>query len=724
MTSRSRVKIQVVEKSHSEDDSSINDRFHRFNILLGRGAYKEVYKAFDTVTQLDVAWNSINLSSVRESDKAKIYKETMLLARLNHPSILKMRAKWTNPSQDTLIFITDLVQDGSLSKHFRERAINLSRVKHIAKQILSALEYLHSEELIHRDLKCDNIFIDGVTGRVVIGDLGLSCGVESAASIVGTPHWMAPELYKEDYNELVDIWSFGMCILELVCNEIPYSDILGPFNVYKAILDHKLPEVISRINDLYVKSFIKICLQFDPKKRPSATELLQHPFLWMKIGDYRSCESIMKAPKKQSPPPEEDEEEDKQNAYHVNMQPPATIGIQKKAKKSVNASSMVMPMTSPVGNTFNIHSHMKDNAVQVKHKSVKKRKSTFSCTGGMLDIPRATVTSSRRRKEGAKIMFSEREKGSRTLKIKMQVVCHQMSNHKMNVEFVFQEDDNAKDVADEMIHELSLPSSFTNHVLNAIEYAIKEQNIKKVDSNMDITPIIHDIAQQKNIKTSAVVMNDDNSVVEETIKTPEVIKIDDNSTNTNKENTNTSEGSNGSSTDEPDHNPMIVYAQPQQQISINANVEKIDNKNIDDNITNSPSLVYAVPQTKPVVDVFELVKTGIETYNFQPPIPPTLPQIEKRNENVVVGNVAYQPVLAMSDINDEHTIDSDRELDNKIETVVENEETIVYAIPSTIKTSPAPGIIYTYIICCTVCITHACYSARSIGNISNCQSED
>ncbi|KAF3432364.1 hypothetical protein FNV43_RR27104 [Rhamnella rubrinervis] len=111
-------------------------------------------------------------------------------------------------------------------------------------KILSGLLYLHSHDLlvIHRDLKCDNIFVNGNQREVKIGDLGLAAILKKshATHCVGMPEFMAPEVYEEAYCELVDIYSFGMCILEMFTFEYPYSKCTHPAQIYKKVVSDKL----------------------------------------------------------------------------------------------------------------------------------------------------------------------------------------------------------------------------------------------------------------------------------------------------------------------------------------------------------------------------------------------------------------------------------------------------------------------------------------------------
>jgi len=105
----------------------------------------------------------------------------------------------------------------------------LKVIKHWCKEIIKGINYLHHIKpysIIHRDLKCDNIFINSNTSEIRIGDLGLATSLKrsTAASVLGTPEYMAPEMYDEKYDIKVDIWAFGMCVLEMTTGYTPYYE--------------------------------------------------------------------------------------------------------------------------------------------------------------------------------------------------------------------------------------------------------------------------------------------------------------------------------------------------------------------------------------------------------------------------------------------------------------------------------------------------------------------
>lgn len=113
-----------------------------------------------------------------------------------------------------------------------------------------------------------------------IGDLGLAAIVGKdhlAHSLLGTPEYMAPELYEEDYTEMVDIYSFGMCLLEMVTMEIPYSECDNIAKIYKKVTSGVKPLSMNKVSDPEVRAFIDKCIA-RPRARPSASELLNDPF--------------------------------------------------------------------------------------------------------------------------------------------------------------------------------------------------------------------------------------------------------------------------------------------------------------------------------------------------------------------------------------------------------------------------------------------------------------
>ncbi|XP_047175339.1 probable serine/threonine-protein kinase WNK5 [Vigna umbellata] len=261
-------------------------RYGRFRDVLGKGAMKTVYRAFDELLGIEVAWNQVKLGDVFHSPEQlqRLYSEVHLLKHLNHDSMMIFYGSWIDVNNRTFNFITELFTSGTLREYRQKyKRVDIRAVKIWARQILSGLEYLHSHNppVIHRDLKCDNIFVNGHQGRVKIGDLGLAAILRSsqhAHSVIGTPEFMAPELYEEKYNELVDIYSFGMCMIELLTFEFPYSECANPAQIYKKVTSGKLPNAFYRIPDLEAQKFVGKCLS-NVSDRPSATELLLDPFL-------------------------------------------------------------------------------------------------------------------------------------------------------------------------------------------------------------------------------------------------------------------------------------------------------------------------------------------------------------------------------------------------------------------------------------------------------------
>ncbi|KAK4394836.1 putative serine/threonine-protein kinase WNK2 [Sesamum angolense] len=232
-------------------------RYGRYKEVLGKGAFKKVYRAFDEWEGIEVAWNQVKVGDLLRNsvDLERLYSEVHLLKTLKHKNIIKFYNSWVDTKNEHINFITEIFTSGNL-RH-------------------------HDPPVIHRDLKCDNIFVNGNQGEVKIGDLGLAAILEQARaahSVIGTPEFMAPELYEEEYNELVDIYAFGMCLLELVTLEYPYVECANAAQIYKKVTAGIKPASLEKVKDPRVRAFIEKCIA-KVSDRLSAKELLMDPFL-------------------------------------------------------------------------------------------------------------------------------------------------------------------------------------------------------------------------------------------------------------------------------------------------------------------------------------------------------------------------------------------------------------------------------------------------------------
>ncbi|KAJ3372162.1 Serine/threonine-protein kinase wnk4 [Kappamyces sp. JEL0680] len=255
---------------------------------LGKGAYKEVFKAFDQEEGVEVAWNQIRVTTLNSPDITRIHREIQILQSLRNENIINLLYSWRAPStthdKDDIFFITEFMSSGSLKGYIKKTKgmIKPKIIRNWCKQILNGLHYLHSRDhpIIHRDLKCENIFINGNNGQAKIGDLGLAVvkATQHLSSVLGTPQFMAPELYDEKYDEKVDIYAFGMVVLEIATKEYPYGECTNQAQIYRKVSSGIKPAALSQVVDPEIRAFIDLCIEHDPLKRPSAAELLEHPF--------------------------------------------------------------------------------------------------------------------------------------------------------------------------------------------------------------------------------------------------------------------------------------------------------------------------------------------------------------------------------------------------------------------------------------------------------------
>eukprot|EP00457_Paulinella_chromatophora_P001580 gb/GEZN01001582.1/.p1 GENE.gb/GEZN01001582.1/~~gb/GEZN01001582.1/.p1 ORF type:complete len:912 (-),score=92.38 gb/GEZN01001582.1/:171-2906(-) len=266
--------------SQTAQEESPDGKYARFETLLGMGAYKKVWLGIQRETGQRVAWNTIELSKLSESQKKKVREETRILSLVKHPYILRFLACWDEPGEIEgdavkLHFITEKCEDSLAGQLEKMHPLPMDLVKKYTRQVLEAINYLHSQSppIVHRDIKLENVLLSA-DGNIKLGDFGLSMQNLEPTSIVGTPGHIAPEVFLEQYTCLADIWSLGVLLLEMVTNQRPYREALEDRKRYLQVaVQGALPPELELVPDPALKAFITSCFQ-PAKLRPSAQQLL------------------------------------------------------------------------------------------------------------------------------------------------------------------------------------------------------------------------------------------------------------------------------------------------------------------------------------------------------------------------------------------------------------------------------------------------------------------
>ncbi|XP_057416981.1 mitogen-activated protein kinase kinase kinase 1-like [Lotus japonicus] len=251
--------------------------------LLGKGSFGTVYEGFTDDGNF-YAVKEVSLLDEGTQGKQSVLQlqqEISLLSRFKHDNIVRYFG--SHKDESTLYIFLEFVSKGSLASLYQKYRLNDSQVSAYTRQILNGLKYLHDRDIVHRDIKGANILVD-VSGAVKLADFGLAKATKlnDLKSSKGSPYWMAPEvvnLKNEGYGLAADIWSLGCTVLELLIRQPPYSDLEGMQAIFR-IGKGEPPPIPEHLSE-DARDFILKCLQVNPNKRPTAAQLLDHPFIRM-----------------------------------------------------------------------------------------------------------------------------------------------------------------------------------------------------------------------------------------------------------------------------------------------------------------------------------------------------------------------------------------------------------------------------------------------------------
>lgn len=252
--------------------------------MIGRGTFGHVYVGFNSECGEMCAMKEVTLffDDAKSKESAKqLGQEISLLSRLRHQNIVQYYGSET--IDDKLYIYLEYVSGGSIHKLLQEYGqFGEPAIRNYTRQILSGLAYLHAKNTVHRDIKGANILVDP-NGRIKLADFGMAkhiTGQSCPLSFKGSPYWMAPEVIKNmnGCNLAVDIWSLGCTVLEMATSKPPWSQYEGIAAMFKIGNSKELPPIPNHLSN-ECKDFIMLCLQREPSRRPTASDLLRHSFV-------------------------------------------------------------------------------------------------------------------------------------------------------------------------------------------------------------------------------------------------------------------------------------------------------------------------------------------------------------------------------------------------------------------------------------------------------------